>query len=92
MLLASRSAEVTNGNTREQPVVSANSLHSATMAISASAPSAERVSSGVMCSASRITRLCEAAGTGGPPTRASTTSRWTVLDPTSSTPSRMGQR
>ena len=42
-----------------------------------------------MCSASRSSDLCECCGVGCAPRWASTTSRWTVFEPTSSTPSRM---
>ena len=52
-------------------------------------PCAPSEPSGRSSSARRSSVLCERTGSGWPPWCASTTSRCTVLDPTSSTPSRM---
>ena len=68
-------------------------LHrSATKAVSASTPASVIAPSSSRCSASRSGSLWEYAGSGAAPPCASTTSRWPVLDPMSSTPSRMRLR
>ena len=53
-------------------------------------PSRDSRSSAPTCSARRSDQRSSCIGVGWAPRWASTTSRWTVFDPTSSTPSRMG--
>ena len=89
---ASRTAEVANGSTSSHALVLGDPQR---LGDGADQPRrrpasliAPRSSSS---SASRRSALCEYAGSGRAPGWASTTSRWTVLEPTSSTPSRMAQ-
>ena len=81
-----------NASTDSQPLSSASSAASLMNATSPSAPDWSILPSLSRCSASRSSVLCEYAGSGAAPRCASTTSRWTVLDPTSSTPSRIPSR
>lgn len=88
-LAASRTADVAVGSSSSTFSASASSRALVTASTSARTPSSEIAPPGVRYRISRSTvRLLEAAS-GRPPGCASATSRWTVLDPMSSTPSRM---
>ena len=91
-LVASRTAEVANGSTSSTPLSSAACSASATTATSRSTPSGPIAPPSSRSSASRSSALCECAGSGRAPGCASTTSRWTVFEPTSRTPSLMTER
>ncbi|SLH23671.1 Uncharacterised protein [Mycobacteroides abscessus subsp. abscessus] len=77
-----------NGISSTHCEVSAILANSATVEISRSAPWVVMRPSSSMFSDRRSVALVELIGMGCPPRWASTTSRWTVLLPTSSTPSR----
>ena len=72
------------------PLSSATCSASLTVATSRSTPSRPIAPSSSRSSASRSSALCEYAGSGRAPGWASTTSRWTVFEPTSRTPSLIG--
>src|SRR5690606_29955780 len=91
-LVASRSAEVAKGMSSWHCEVSAMLANSATVSISRRAPDSVRQPSSSMFSDSRSVAFVELIGMGWPPRCASTTSRWTVLLPTSSTPRRTRTR
>jgi hypothetical protein len=86
--VASRTAEVANAITSAQPELAAILENSSMVSISLSAPLRVNLPDESMASASRREALVELIGVGWPPRRASTTNRWTVLLPTSRTPSR----
>ena len=85
---ASRTAEVANAITSAHPELVAILENSSMVPTSLSAPLRVSLPEPSMASASRSEDLVELIGVGWPPRRASTTNRWTVLLPTSSTPSR----
>ena len=90
--VASRTADVANAIICSQPDVRAMWVNSSTESISDRAPRSVSLPFSSICSASRSTDLVELIGVGWPPRWASTTSRWTVLLPTSSTPKRTHTR
>ncbi len=87
-LAASRMAEVANAIISVTPKSSATSVAECTNDTRVLIPVREIRSPSPISSASRMSVLCECAGTGAAPWWASTTSRWTVLEPTSRTPRR----
>ena len=90
LLPASRTAEVAKPRMSSQPLSSATRSASAVKAVSASIPVWETSPASSRCSASRSGCLNLYAGSGAAPPWASTTSRCPVLEPMSSTPTRMG--
>ncbi|CAM5663584.1 hypothetical protein SALBM311S_07727 [Streptomyces alboniger] len=88
-LVASRTAEVANGSRSSTPLSSAAWSASRTTPTSLSTPSGSMAPSVSRSWARRSSTLCEWAGRGHAPGCASTTSRCTVFDPTSRTPSHM---
>ncbi len=88
-LVASRTADVAKPSTSSQPLSSATCSASATNAVSASIPGPPTAPEESRCSARRSGALWEYAGIGAAPRCASTTSRWPVLEPMSSTPNLM---
>ncbi|CNI32268.1 Uncharacterised protein [Mycobacterium tuberculosis] len=88
---ASRTAEVANAINSSQPELIAIFANSSIVEMSFSAPRLVILPSLSVASASRRVAFVELIGVGWPPRWASTTSRWTVLLPTSSTPNRTAQ-
>ncbi len=87
---ASRTALVAKGRTSSHPLSSAACTASVITETRRSTPSGVTAPPSSSSSASRISTLCECAGCGRAPGCASTTSRWTVFEPTSRTPSLIG--
>ena len=85
---ASRTAEVAKAISSSQPELSAILANSSMVEMSFSAPRLVILPELSMDSANRSVAFVELIGVGCPPRWASTTSRWTVLLPTSSTPNR----
>ena len=92
LLAASRTADVANARISSQPSSLACRRAPIAAPTRASAPSSARSPRLSMCSARRSTLLRESCGVGCAPGCASTTSRWTVFEPTSNTPSRIVPR
>ena len=88
-LAASRIADVTRAMSSSQPCFSAWWQASWTARSSAFSPAFDSRPSSPICSARRSSQRSSCVGVGCAPRWASTTIRWTVFDPTSSTPSRM---
>lgn len=91
-LPASRTAEVAKAIRSSQPSLAASRLAAATVRTRLSDPALVRRPLRSSCSASRSMVLIELIGVGWAPRCASTTRRWTVFEPTSSTPSRTRAR
>ena len=89
LLPASRTAEVAKPRMSSHPLSSAMRSASAVKAVSASIPVCETSPASSRCSASRSGCLNLYAGSGAAPPWASTTSRCPVLEPMSSTPTRI---
>jgi hypothetical protein len=87
---ASRTADVAKAISSSQPELSAILANSSMVEINFSAPRLVILPELSMDSESRSVAFVELIGVGCPPRWASTTSRWTVLLPTSSTPNRTG--
>ncbi|CFS14456.1 Uncharacterised protein [Mycobacterium tuberculosis] len=85
---ASRTADVAKAISSAQPELMAILANSSMVEISLSAPRLVILPELSVASASRSVAFVELIGVGWPPRWASTTSRWTVLLPTSSTPNR----
>ncbi len=86
--VASRTADVANAISSPHPEVAAIDAKSPTAATSRSAPTTVMSPRSSVFSASRRVDFVELIGVGCAPLCASTTRRWTVLLPTSSTPNR----
>src|SRR6478752_7069738 len=89
-LVASRIAEVQKARRSSALCRAANSQASSTNSVSSCWPSSLMLPSGSRYWTRDSGRLWDANGTGCAPAWASTRSRWTVLDPMSRTPRRMG--
>jgi len=81
--------EVAKASTSTQPAAVACAAARPTASTSASAPSSVSRPEASIRSASRSSVFSDVIGAGRAPRWASTTSRWTVLEPTSRTPSRI---
>src|SRR5262249_44526300 len=87
--VASRTADVAKASISSHSRSLASLRALITAPTRASAPSSLSTPLLSRCSASRSSLLCDSCGVGCAPRCASTTSRCTVFDPTSRTPSRM---